>query len=554
MHFAMRVATAFLFAFGLALVTTAGRDHAQAAEIRGLLIGVDAYRNLPRLTGSAADARDLEASLRSIGARDLRVLLDESATRGSILVAFQDLVTRTQAGDTVFITLSGHGAQEPERVKGSEPDGMDEVFLLPAFDPKDRLQNGEKILDKEFKHVIKLIEDKGGRVVFVADTCSGGGLAREVDPRGPGMVYRSVKYTPIVDDLQPISTRADALMSPADFKSSTFLAAVDKQSKVPEIRIPGVGQRGALSYAVARGLQGAADLDGDGAITAAELSEYARRVTYQLSDQRQRIVAVDAPPPPAPAKVIVRGIAVRPVAAEGTAPEPAAKRPAVPPPQADAAVRPASAAKAPQGAVLIASLDGRAERFAGLSIQTAFQVVEPGASPDLVWDPASRDVLAGGDVIARTVDRNDLPSIVERAALLRWLKQRAPNAPQSIRIVPDDRLHRKGSRVEVEIGDVGARGLVIFNVAGDGTVQLLYPIGSDPPVRSDAQYRLQLQVREPFGADQIVVVSSPRRLPDLEQALRQLDRRRSPMKVMEALNQAAGTDSRIGSAGLFTAP
>ena len=35
----------------------------------------------------------------------------------------------------VVLSIAGHGAQEPERVKGSEPDGMENVFLLAGFQP-----------------------------------------------------------------------------------------------------------------------------------------------------------------------------------------------------------------------------------------------------------------------------------------------------------------------------------------------------------------------------------------------------------------------------------
>ncbi|WP_406857251.1 caspase family protein [Alsobacter sp. KACC 23698] len=523
-----------------ALVATAGQSGASAREIRGLLIGVDTYRGFPRLAGSAADAHDLDASLRSIGARDLRVLINAAATRRSIMAALDDLVTRTQAGDTVFLAWSGYGAQEPGHVLGSQPDGMDAVLLLGGFDVKNRVDSGEKLLEREIHGYIRRWEEKGAQVVFIADVCFGEATTRDVDPRSAPMAYRSVSYTARSDDLQPAATQADARTAPVEFRSTTFLAAADKQSKAPEVRIPGVGQRGALSYAVARGIRGAADLDRDGTITGTELLEYARRVTYQLSDQRQRIVAVEAPAA-APFRVITRGNAVGPPKSQGSdRPDPDAKVGAGARTQADP--------------ILIASLDGDPERFAGLAIQSAHKVVQPGANPDLVWDPATHDVLSVGDVIARNVDRYDLPSIIERAALLHWLKQRATGSPLAVRIAPDDRLHRKGSRVEVEIDDVASQALVLFNVAGDGTVELLYPIGSDPPIVHDPKHRLQLQVRAPFGADQIVAVSSPRRMSELEQALHQLDRKRSPLKAREALEKTIGADSRVGSAGLFTAP
>lgn len=534
-----------------------------AGAFRALLVGVDEYQHVTPLKGSVADIIDLEASLRKIGARDIKTMINASVTRGSLLVEFENMVTRSEPGDTVFLSISGHGAQEPERVKGSAPDGMDTVFLMPGFDPKSREGYGEKIVDKEFNHFIKRIEDKGARVVFIADTCSGGGLARDVDPRGAEMSYRAVKYTPIEDELKTVSTRADAFLSPTDFKTSTFLAAVDRQSKAPEIRVPGVGFRGALSYAVARGIEGAADLNGDGQITTAELFEYSRRVTYQLSDQRQLIVTAAAQATDPEADVIVRfdrGISVIPAdpGKPGQAPSaapPAAKPPANAPAQTPVA-RPVTPPLAPgaAGPVRVASLDGQGNRFTGLSVLTPYEVVAPGANPDVLWDPATREVLAGGDVIARNVDRNDLPGVIERTAAVRLLKLRAARTPQSIRVIPDDKLHHKGARVEIEVGGLAGKSLVLFNIAGDGTVQMIYPIGSDAPIRSDAIYRLQLLVREPLGADQIVAVTASRRLAELETAIRQLDRRRNPMKISELISQYAAADVLVGAAGLFTGP
>ena len=61
----------------------------------------------------------------------------------------------------------------------------------------------------------------------------------------------------------------------------------------PEVRVPGIdGLRGALSYAVARAVEGNADADHDGKVTLKELFANVRQVVYQLSDQRQNVVTM----------------------------------------------------------------------------------------------------------------------------------------------------------------------------------------------------------------------------------------------------------------------
>ena len=63
-----------------------------------------------------------------------------------------------------------------------------------------------------------------------------------------------------------------------------------------------------------------------------------------------------------------------------------------------------------------------------------------------------------------------------------------------------------------------------------------------------------MRVREPFGSDQLVAVTSQQRMTALEQALQGLDRRRSAVQMINMIKRYAPGDARIGSAGLFTAP
>ena len=92
------------------------------------------------------------------------------------------------------------------------------------------------------------------------------------------------------------------------------------------------------------------------------------------------------------------------------------------------------------------------------------------------------------------------------------------------------------------------------DISGDGTIQMLYPIGSDPQVLDSAEFRFLVRVREPFGADQIIAVTSEEAMPQLKEALLQLNRRRTPGQMIKMMQRFAPPDARIGSVGLFTAP
>src|SRR5262245_34365691 len=102
--------------------------------IRALIVGIDHYKTLKRLKGAVADVRDLEQSLKRGGVRDLTVLVEDNASRRQTEAAINRLISDARSGDLVIISFAGHGSQLPERVKGSDPDGVDEIFVLAGFD------------------------------------------------------------------------------------------------------------------------------------------------------------------------------------------------------------------------------------------------------------------------------------------------------------------------------------------------------------------------------------------------------------------------------------
>ena len=508
-----------------------------------------------------------------MGVRDVTTLINDQANRSSVLREISGLVERTRTDDTIFLSIAGHGTQEPERIKGSQPDGMEDVFLLPGFAPTPAASQ-QRILGSEFNHFIRQFELRGAKVIFVADACHGGGMVRDVDPRAEEMSFRQVpSYTLTVDELKPVSDQNDP-RSELDLDRTAFIAAVDRYTKSPEIRVPGVdGLRGALSYAVARAFEGNADADQDGKVTLKELFANVRQVVYQLSDQRQNVVTTTSPslvPDTSVAFTLTRGVTL--IQGAGQAPQPALSQlspsqpssprlaasdsPATigtaPAPSPGANVRIAEQKSAP---IRLAALDGKTDYFPGLKPRdTMFQAVRPTDNPDLIWDPASHDVIAWGDVIAYGVGLADLSSVIDRTAAIRALKSMSTQSPQAMRVSPDDRLHRDRQTVDIDLSEVGGRAVVLFNVSSDGTVQMLYPKGLDAPSVQTGNLRIPLRVREPFGAEQVVAVTSQQRMIDLERILQQSNGRRAPGLVTRNFAQYLPPDARIGSISFFTVP
>ena len=512
--------------------------------VRSLIIGIDVYQHVRQLKGAVADALDIEKSLRSMGIGDVTTLINAGASRENIMQAIKDLVQRTGPNDLIVLSIAGHGAQEPETVKGSEPDGIENVFLLPGFELTAR-GSKQRILGSEFNHFIRQFESRGAKVLFVADTCHGGGLAREIDPRAEEMSFRQVPtYTLLVDALKPVTDDQESLTD-LDLDKTTFLAAVDRHTKAPEIRIPGIdGFRGALSYAVARALEGSADDNHDGKVTLKELFANVRQVVYQLSDQRQNIVTKTSPGRPIDRDIVyqlTRGI---------TSPGEILPKPGL---QAPSDVQDSPAVPRAQAPIRLAALDGRTGYFANLKPRDVMiEIVRPVDNPDLIWDPNSHDVIAWGDVVAYNVDSSDLASVIDRTAAVRELKKISAKAPQLLRLTAGDEQHHNDDMVQVELSDVAQRSIVLVNVSADGTIQLLYPLGTDQNTAST--FQISLRVREPFGADQVIAITSTDRLAELEQVVSELNRRRSPGALIKSMMRYMPADVRVGSIGIFTAP
>lgn len=205
--------------------------------------------------------------------------------------------------------------------------------------------------------------------------------------------------------------------------------------------------------------------------------------------------------------------------------------------------------------VRIAVADGQAAQLDGLAPRAvAFEVVPATSDPDLVWSAQSGNASVGGQVIAYGVDRKNLPAVIDRTAVARALVKEGAARPQPVALVSGGATARKGDKVEIEVGNVEGRTLILLTIAGDGTVQVLYPRGGDARVVSGRTFRWAIEVREPFGTDLIVAISAPEPLDALEQGLAQISRHRSAGEIVKLLSIAAPADARLGTVAIRTEP
>ena len=271
-----------------------------------------------------------------------------------------------------------------------------------------------------------------------------------------------------------------------------------------------------------------------------------------------------ASPSPAPA-------APTPALADGGAsPSPAPAAPvspsaAAPPPEPSA---PVSAPAGPPATVADAAGDNSVRVAIIDGSDKAWETIEKGREPftrsaavegaDLVWDVGKSEALSRGDLVMQFVDGSLIGGVVDRTWMLKRLREIAENRYLSMQLASGGQLLTAGDVAKIEIGEIAGQRLVVFNIAADATVQMLYPsapgaAGHCKDPQNDA-WSCSLRVTPPFGADTIVALTTSGSANDLLLRLREHHGRRDAALVPDLLTDAMKTDpsARIGFVGVYT--
>jgi len=549
----LRVAAATVAIF-VCMVSAAAR-----AETRALLVGVWQFKSktIPDLKGPPNDLAAMEALVRAQGATDVTVLANENVTRASVETALHALGLRAKAGDWLLFYYSGHGAEAEAAVKGTSDGDRDQFVPLPGFDI-DAPDPERYIVDKDFYAWIARYVAPSVEVLFIADACHSGTLFRSIDPRAwaftPRLAFRGggelIKLTarPAPRFPSVLRNSADppaAAIQRADLPNEIYVGAAQDDQLALEASLPveGAPSRGLLTWAFEQGLTTygpdgrtlAADLNHDGVVTVGELAVYLDTQTRSLTGQRQeasvRFVSANAD------LALFKGVTA--TAARMTTASP---RPAV------FAADPAA----------LAMLGG----------QTDWRLATAPEEADFVWDFPSGSILRrSGDVVARRI--TSLPAL--RGVLEKWRTVEALRpmmAEASGRLIVGPR--RNGSRYEagakvdltlttpVTGQGAGPRFVTVFDLASDGTVQVLYPLAEDGEGRMPAGGALPVlatEAVEPFGADHVVALITPRRPDAFRDLLRTVGGSRGSARLVEPLRQelaAAAGQGALSVGELYT--
>ena len=539
------LAALVMLASSAATAQTARLRSATGGAVRALIVGIDEYKNVRSLLGSVNDAEDLKNALAGAGVSDVQVLENGDATRDRFVAGMDSLVRNSKSGDLAIVAYSGHGASVPEypQFKGLEPGGKTEEYIMVGYDRMTG-DSREVVANKELKAWLSRLDAKGVDVLVISDSCFGGGMVRGgLDARAAAPSLRFLRDAAPADgpsSFVPIAmTPREKQISVDDLPHVTFLAGADALTPVPEVFIPASPtRRGALSYVVARAIEGKAAEGGSGTLVRRQLYSYVRQQVQHYSDD-QRIDNVPGP------KADDRSILERPVFRLE-----ALKAPETKPPAMDGSTA------CPVKLAVLGSAAPRPEDLG--KPQVPYSVVTDRGEADLIWDPSTRQVIqSSGDVVESDVQPGELAGIIDRTSAIACLKPLTDPRPQEITMVHGIKRYTPGDPPVVQAAHVGGRYLLVFNIASNGLVQMLFPGPGDQPQSDRDTWSYDPTVTKPFGADHLVAIASSVRLTDFERWLNDHDNRMPPMAGLlpQQIGQALLKDPtlRIGTVSLYTA-
>jgi hypothetical protein len=237
-------------------------------NIHVLIMAIGAYKNgVTPLNGVQFDVETATQIAKKMGAMEnnIRVYRDDQLTLVGMKKAFDELDSRVQPDDQVFIYYSGHGGRQ----KMNDP-ALGERCAA-AFITVD----GDGFMDVEVKERLKQLSGKAQKLIVMIDACHSGGIATR------SLNDANTEFTPKFwfkggagdTCARPVnivtrSISADLKTPGSGANNYTYIAAAREN----EISLDQPGKGGVASQAWLQCMNGdAQDLDGSGSISAEEI-------------------------------------------------------------------------------------------------------------------------------------------------------------------------------------------------------------------------------------------------------------------------------------------
>ena len=499
---------------GLTVALAAVLSSPARAEIRAVLVAISEYTApIPSLEGPPNDAAALKSLLEAQGSRDIVVIRDAQANRANIRAALEAVGKRAKPGDWVIFFYAGHGAQAKAR-DATETDGMDEFMALGGFQVAKPDPN-QFILDNDLRGWLINFFPTSVNVLQIADACHSGTLNRAVTAptrfRARNALTNPMALTLPLGPPDP----AAVALSSEDPPNLVYVGAAQDDQFALEGPLPqgDSPSRGLLTYALEGALQDrranghlAADADDDGKLSLAELASSLETRTRELSSTRQWASAT------VPARN-ERSVIFQPLKAPIAVDRPVEVK---------------------------AADDQAADILAGRGPWASI----PRGAPDLTWSANEGWVTdSRGDRIAEKLTSAEaLTGVINKRRAVNELARAANERALKVDIGPHQKgqLYKNGETVDLAVIHQGAAAwLTAFNLASDGTVQMLYPLGDDGDGRmAVGQVRVVLartRAAPPFGVDHVVAIATPSDPKFLRQAIARMDGKREALAAAAAV-------------------
>lgn len=211
-------------------------EQTDEVKIWSVVVGVSTYEHMPTLRFTDDDAYRFYAFLKSpeggaLPNNQIKLLIDEEATRNNILAALQETLLRADENDVIVFYYSGHG-------------------LAGSFIPVDYDGFNNRVLHDEIKQVFE--KSRAKHKMIFADACYSGSL----------LAMKSVVNTTIEKYY-------------ASFKNTKGGLAFFTSSQGEEISLEDGGLRqGIFTHFLIRGLNGEADTNYDKIVTIQEIFDF----------------------------------------------------------------------------------------------------------------------------------------------------------------------------------------------------------------------------------------------------------------------------------------